>query len=79
MRMGEKLIPKVGNAGLFSGPRFWVLCAADCSACTLLRAGMGMGTSKVKVKVACFSHLAPSPVVSELGIAWKWGEVGYTA
>lgn len=33
------------------------------------RAWMGMGTSKVKVKVACFSHLAPSSVVSELGIA----------
>lgn len=29
----------------------------------------GMGASKVKVKVACCSHLAPSSVVSELGIA----------
>lgn len=26
-----------------------------------------------------FSPFAPSSVVSELGIAWKWGEVGYTA
>lgn len=72
----KKAGSRVGNAGLILLARFWVLCAAV----HMLRSGRAWAWAgaKVKVKVACSSHLAPLSVVSELGIAWKWGEVGYT-
>lgn len=66
------MISKVGlwKCRLNSLARFCVLqTAVHASTARPGRAWMGMGMSKVKVKVACFSHLAPSSVVSELGIA----------
>lgn len=64
------MISKVGSWKCRLNSLASLLCAAvHTSTARSGRAWMGMGMSKVKVKVACFSHLAPSSVVSELGIA----------
>lgn len=63
--MGEKMIPRLEMQAYFLA-RF---CAAVHTLDFAPGRSMGMGMSKVKVKVACSSHLAPSSVVSELGIA----------
>lgn len=79
---GRKDGSQVADAGLFSG----LASALPCIHFAQGGHGHGHGlgrwdVGKVKVKVACFSHLAPSSAVSELGIADKWGgvTVGYTA